>query len=369
MISKDIIDLMNEIAPLYLQEKWDNSGLQIGSYKKGIKSILLAVDINENVIKEAVDNDIDMIIAHHPLFFQDLKNINEDTYKGKMIYDIIKNDIVVYSAHTNLDSTLGGVSDALAKVFNIQNINVLKKEHIEKLYKLIVYVPIEYSDKVREAITNEGAGWIGNYSHCTFNSEGIGTFMPRENTKPFIGEYEKLEYVKEVRIETIVKQYNLYKVLDEMTKAHPYEEVAYDIYPLENEGKVYGVGRIGELEEEITLEKFSKVVKKVLNCDIIKVYGNINKIIKKIAVCGGSGAPFIKDAFKNNADVYITGDIKHHDAQEALELGICLIDANHYHTEKVILKELKKTLENKFCEEELIIKISQYDNSGEFNIF
>lgn len=369
MISKDIIDAINELAPLYLQEKWDNSGLQIGSYKRQIKSILLVIDLNQYVIKEAIDNEIDMIITHHPLFFKDLKNINEDTYKGKMIYELIKNDIVVYSAHTNLDSTIGGVSDALAKVLNIQNIKVLKKEHIEKLYKLVVYVPSEYSDKVREVITNEGAGWIGNYSHCTFNTEGIGTFMPRENTKPFIGEYEKLENVKEVRIETIVKQYSLNKVLKEMIKAHPYEEVSYDIYPLENEGKVYGLGRIGELEEEITLEKFSKVVKKALNCDNIRVYGNINKTIKKVAVCGGSGSSFIKDAFKNNADVYITGDIKHHDAQEALEFGICLIDANHYHTEKVILKELKNTLENKFCEEELRIKISQHDNSGEFNIF
>lgn len=346
MLARELIKLMDNIAPSKLiDDKWDNSGLQMGSLEKEVKKILVALDISPITVKFAIDNKVDMIISHHPFFFSPIKIISSDDIKGKMIVDLIKNDIVVYSAHTNLDSAENGVNDILAKKLSLKNIKILSDSFIEKLYKIVVYVPNSHSELVREAMTSEGAGFIGNYSHCTFNITGIGTFMPREGTNPYIGKADKLEFVEEVRIETIVPHESLEKVINAMHRVHPYEEVAYDIYKLYNKGKEYGYGRIGELEKESTLYEFGKVVKESLNCDSIKLYGNSSRIIKKVALCGGSGMDFLDHVYSKKADVYITGDIKYHDAQIALEKNIALIDAGHFYTESLIIPYIKEYLD------------------------
>ncbi len=344
MISGDIIKALFELAPPYFADKWDNSGLQLGSYNKNVNNILLALDISPEVVKNAIENNIDMIITHHPLIFDDIKKICRDDKKAKMLYNLIKEDIVVFSAHTNLDMCKGGVSDVLGDILGLKNQKVLSVSYTEKLFKLVVFVPKSHSNKVREAITYQGAGHIGNYSCCTFNVEGFGTFMPHQGSNPYIGETDRLENVEEVRIETIVTSKNLDDVLIAMHNAHPYEEVAYDVYLLANDNIKYGHGRIGEIDKELSLVDYAEIVKTRLKCDSLRVYGNINKKVNKIAFCGGSGADFITDAYKMKADVFITGDIRYHEAQLASELGICLIDAGHYHTEKPILDSLKKYL-------------------------
>ncbi|SDZ20296.1 dinuclear metal center protein, YbgI/SA1388 family [Proteiniborus ethanoligenes] len=346
MLAKDIIKLINNIAPSKLiDKKWDNSGLQIGSLEKKVKKILLALDISPITVKYALDNQIDMILSHHPFFFTPIKSISSDEIKGKMIVDLVNNDIVVYSAHTNLDSAENGVSEILAKKLKLRDISVLSNSFTEKLYKVVVYVPISHKDSVRDAMTNQGAGFIGNYSHCTFNITGTGTFMPREGTNPYIGEANRLEFVQEERIEAIVSDEGLTKVLDSMLKAHPYEEVAYDIYELYNKGKDYGYGRVGVLEKESTLLDFAKQVKETLNCDSIKVYGDTSRITKRIAICGGSGIDFLNDVHFSGADTYVTGDIKYHDAQIALEKNIALIDAGHFYTENLAMSYIKNYLD------------------------
>ncbi len=360
MLVKDVIKLMNNIAPPELIEKsWDNSGLQIGSLNKEVKKILVALDVSPLTVKYALDNKIDMIISHHPFFFKSIKAISQDSIKGKMITDLIKNDIIVYSTHTNLDSAENGINEILAGKIDLMNINILSISYTEKLYKIVVYVPVSHSNIVRNAMTDSGAGFIGNYSHCTFSIKGTGTFMPREGTNPFIGESNKLEYVDEERIETIVREKDLRYVIESMVNNHPYEEVAYDVYKLHNKGKEYGYGRVGDLEKEKTLYDVAVLVKETLGCDSVKLYGNPSKMIKRIAICGGSGIDFLEDVYTSRADVYITGDVKYHDAQLALEKDISIIDAGHFNTEKIVLPYIKEFLDNTLKDKVCIMSYSE----------
>ncbi len=338
--AKDIIKLLDNWAKPYLIDDWDNTGFQIGDPNKKVKKILIALDLDRKVLEKAIRTKTDMIITHHPIIFKPLNRITTTNYQEKLIYDTIKEEIVVYNAHTNLDLATGGVNDIFAELLGLKDLDVLNTSYIEPLYKMSVFVPKSHSDKVRNALGEAGAGWIGNYSHCTYNVKGVGTFIPKVGTNPFIGESNKLEKVDEIKIETIVEEKNLNKVLNKMIKAHPYEEAAYDIYPLRNKGKKYGYGRVGNIEE-MTLKSFLDLVKEKLAIDPIKVYGYNDKTIKRVALCGGSGASFIQDAYNKEADVYVTGDIKYHDAQLGHQLDLIVVDANHYDTEKIILPKLK----------------------------
>lgn len=367
MILSDLIDIMNSIAPPILSESWDNCGLQIGDENKDIKKILLALNAVDNVVDEAIKNNVDLIITHHPFIFKGIKSISSNTYKGNIIYKLIKNNVALFAAHTNLDIANEGVNDVLAKLLDLENTQVLKVTRREKSYKIVVFVPESHGEMVRDAISNKGAGWIGNYSHCTYNTNGFGTFMPRENTNPYIGKEGVVEKVNEVRIETIVPHNRLNNVLNAMIKSHPYEEVAYDIYPLENKGQEWGLGRIGEMKTKVSLWDFANNIKSILGSKGLKFYGNISKDIKRVAVCGGSGAEFISDAHNKGADVYITSDIKYHDAQNAMERNLALIDAGHYYTEKIVLPELKSRLE-KIIDEDINIIISDKDDCSPYNI-
>lgn len=340
----DIINIMNKWALPNLIDEWDNTGFQIGDPNREVSKILISLDLDRDVVNKAIEEDVQMIITHHPIIFKPIKSIIYNSYKEKLIYDIIKKDIVVYNAHTNLDLAKGGVNDILANIFGLSSVEPLNDVHEEKLFKFVVFVPKSHAGVIRNILGEEGAGFIGNYSHCTYNIEGKGTFMPHEGTSPFIGEANKLEEVEEVRIETIVRQKDLNRVLKSVITAHPYEEVAYDIYPLFNKGEVYGYGRVGNIEK-IAPDKFLTMVMEKLEVNNIIIYGNIKEDITRIALCGGSGASFISDAFAKGAQVYITGDIKYHDAQYANELGLILIDAGHYHTEKVILPVIGRYLE------------------------
>ena len=350
----DIINIMNKWVPPYLIDSWDSTGFQIGDPNKEVAKILISLDLDRETFKKAKKENIDMIITHHPLLFKPVDKITTEDYKGKLMYGLIKEDIIVYNAHSNLDLAIGGVNDTLANILDLSDLEILEKSYEEKLYKLVVFVPRTYADKLRKALGESGAGWIGNYSHCTYNIDGIGTFMPREGTNPFIGSLNEIEKVEETRVETIVEESRLNRVLKEMLKAHPYEEVAYDIYPLYNDGIRYGYGRIGNIGE-MPLYKFLDRVKKKLRVDKLRVYGDLEKEIRRIAVCGGSGSDFIESASKKDADVYLTGDIKYHDGQLAKELGLILVDGGHFHTEKIILPVIKEKLQENIKEDIEII--------------
>lgn len=336
-----------------MAEEWDNVGLQIGSSSLEVKKILVALDVDENVVQEAVDNNVQLIISHHPLLMKGIKSINIDQPKGNLISKLIKNNISVYAAHTNLDSVQGGVNTILAEKLGLKNIDVLHIVGSEKYVKLVAYVPEGHQDTVRDAISEAGAGWIGNYSHCTFQVSGTGTFCPREGTNPYIGSEGELEHVGEKRLETIVPVEKLSEVVSSMISAHPYEEVAYDIYPLENQGPAYGLGRIGQLDEPIAFSEIVKLVKRTLNLDVVKTGGSQHKLIKKVAVCGGSVGELWPVALAKGADAYITGDIKYHTAQDMTATGLSFIDAGHYGTEVPVVEKVCVYL-NEICAKENI---------------
>lgn len=346
---------MDKWVPSKLIDSWDNTGFQIGDEEREVKKVLVALDLDRPTLKKAIEENYQMVITHHPLIFKPLNRINSKDYTGRLIMDIIKNDIVVYNAHSNLDMAIDGVNDELARMFNLKDSKILRKVYHDELVKLAVYTPKDYADQIRFALGNSGAGHIGNYSHCTFNSDGIGTFLPTADAKPYIGKVGTLEKVEEVKVESILKREDLSHILAEVKKAHPYEEVAYDVYPLLNEGTAYGYGRVGYIEET-EAEEFIYQVKDKLKVSDLTAYGNIDGTVSKVALCGGSGSNFIYDAHKAKADIYITGDLKYHDAQLAQELGMILLDAGHFHTEKIILPVIKKYLLEKLGEE-LSIKV------------
>lgn len=366
--SQSIIQIIEKLAPKSLAYDWDNTGLDIGDYSQKVEKLLFVLTVTPQIVKYAAENEYDMIISHHPLFFKPLKSIRKDSTIGQIIYTAVKNDIIIYSAHTNLDIAQGGVNDALAKMLDLKDVKVLSETKKEQLKKVVVFVPVNYEDQVRTAMTNAGAGFIGNYSCCTYNTKGYGTFKPEEGANPFIGEKDKLEKTKEVRIETIVPEGRVKSVLNAMKKAHPYEEVAYDVYPLENKGKSLGIGRVGYLKQTLSLKKFCDIVKRELDVNNVKVVGDPSTKISKVALCGGSGANLIPNAIFQGADVMLTGDVKYHDALDAQMHGIAVVDAGHFATENVILSKIADFVNKEVRNLGKDVEISVYKDKDPFVI-
>lgn len=345
-----LINYLEQLAPRRLAMEWDNPGIQLGSLDGTARNVLVALDLNEPVLEKARKSGADFIVTHHPLIFEPLKSLRTDQPRGRLLAALLAAGITVYSLHTNLDAAQGGVSDALAKRLGLTDIQVLQETGREKMEKIVVFIPAGHENQVLLAMTAAGAGWIGNYSHCTFQVPGTGTFMPQEGTSPFIGETGKLERVQEIRLETIVPAALRNRVIQAMIKAHPYEEVAYDVYPLQNEGASHGFGRIGKLPAPVSLAEFASRVKDALSAAQLKIVGDRDKVIKKVAVCGGAGAALIKPSVFAGADVLVTGDLKYHEAQEAAALGLAVIDAGHDVTEQVVIPVLCDYLEKKIAE-------------------
>jgi len=345
----EVIQLFEQFSPKSYALEGDKIGLQIGKLNKPIQHVMITLDVVEEVIDEAIEKKVDLLIAHHPPIFRPLKKLTTDTTYGRMIEKCIKHDIAVYVAHTNLDVAIGGVNDLLADALQLHNTEVLIPTYEDKLKKLVVYVPVTHEEQVRKAIGDAGAGHLGNYSHCTFETIGNGSFLPEEGALPFIGKLGEIEVVEEARIETVIPASIEKKVIQAMLKAHPYEEVAYDIYSLEQQGTQLGLGRIGYLESELTLKEFAEHVKNSLKVDRVRMVGNEEDIIKKVAVLGGDGNKYIQQAKFKGADVYVTGDLYFHVAHDALMLGLNVIDPGH-HVEKVMIDGVVQKL-SKMCNE------------------
>lgn len=345
-----VASIMENIAPKRLAENWDNVGLIIGDGASVINKIMVCLDLPLWVLDEAIDNDVDMIITHHPIIFNPLKKITNDTALGKKIIKLIKNNISVYTSHTNFDIAEGGLNDIFAKQLGFEKTEIIRTTSEEKLYKIVVYIPEGYEEKVLEEMSKAGAGCIGNYSNCSFRVKGMGTFKPLQGTNPFIGEEGKLEKVDEYRVETVVPEAMLNSVVKAMLKSHPYEEVAYDIFELKNKGKSVGIGRIGQLENKVTLASYADFIKKALDIESVRFSGPPDAAIKTVAMLNGSGNSYISAAKFAGADVLITGDLQYHQIIDALEEGIYVIDAGHFGTEKIMIKAvsdyLRSTLKN-----------------------
>lgn len=352
---KEIVKILENFANPKLAEDWDNSGLQVGDVNTDIKKVLIALDLDDKVLDKAIDEDYQLIITHHPLIFKPLKRLIASNYIDSLIMKAVKHDISIYSAHTNLDLAKDGLNDILAELLELIDIKRLTDIHKKQLYKLAVYAPETHEEIIRETLAMSEAGHIGNYSHCTFNIKGIGTFKPNEKANAFIGEAGKLEYVNEIKIETIVEEEKLERTINNVLASHPYEEVAYDVYKLEYNNDYFGYGRIGHVKE-VNARNFLDKIKTSISADKLIVYGDINRNIKTIAVCGGSGSDFIYHAYNKGAELYLTSDIKYHDSQLASQLGIIIVDGGHFNTEKIILPVIKKILDNG-CNENVVIDI------------
>jgi len=337
-----IIALLEELAPTGLQKDWDNSGLQVGSRQWTTDKILLTLDVTPEVIEFAAAEKCGFILAHHPLLFRKLSKIDVSTAIGACIAGALTNRICIYAMHTNLDVIQGGVSDALTDLLNLKHIQVLDKGAGDYC-KLAVFVPDSHLEQVRRALGDAGAGWIGKYSHCSFAAPGRGQFLPRQGTRPWSGRPGELAEVSEHKLETIVQRSRLPSVLAAMLAVHPYEEAAYDIIPLENEAQ-FGLGRIGLLPEPMSLRDLASLLGKLLDCAAVKICGEETRLIRKAAVCGGSGGDLVALAYHSGADVLVTGDIGHHSALEAAQLGLALIDPGHYCSEYPVMNVLESYL-------------------------
>lgn len=338
-----VIQLFEEWVPKKLASDWDNVGLQIGSLTTPVKNILVTLDVTELTIDEAIENEVNLIISHHPLLFKSLKSIDYNDPQGKLIQQIIKNDLSVYSAHTNLDIAPGGVNDLLAEKLSLQNIEILVPQREESFYKLLINVPESHLENVNQALTDVGVGRLGDYRDCSFRVKGTGTFTPTSEADPYIGEKNKQEFVDEVRIDYLLPKTLITKAIDALLEAHPYEEPAYDLIELKNQGEIFGLGRIGVLPKELTLKELALQLKEFFKLEGLRVTGSLDKKVSKVAVLGGSGEKYYHYAQRQNADVYITGDVTFHQAQDAEQAGLSIIDPGH-HIEAIMIEAVANYL-------------------------
>ncbi|MEY2792427.1 MAG: hypothetical protein RJA76_419 [Bacteroidota bacterium] len=343
---RDVCKAMESWAPLQWQESYDNAGLLLGQPDQEVTGILVSLDCTEEVIKEALAKKCNVIIAHHPIIFKGLKSLTGKNYVEKTVIAAIKNDIAIYASHTNLDHAPKGVSYHLAKKIGIDG-NVLAPVK-EQLKNICFFVPKENQEEVRFALHQAGAGNIGEYSACSFSTEGEGRFTPSEKSNPTIGQNLEPTTVNEVKIEMIYPKHLENQILEALKKAHPYEEVAYYLYTLDNTWNDVGAGFIGEIEHALSEDDFIQLVKEHLDLKIIRHTPKTNKKIKKIAVCGGAGSFLIKNAIAAGADAYLTGDIKYHEFFDA-ENQMLLIDIGHYESEVMIKDAMCSFLSNIFC--------------------
>ncbi len=329
---KEILNSFEEFAPVGLQEGFDNSGLNVGNSENEISGILICIDVTPEVVEEAIINNCNLIVSHHPLIFSGLKKITGSNSVEKSVIMAIKNDISIYCGHTNFDQVFEGVSAKMCEKIGLKNIKVLSPKK-DVLKKIIVFVPESHAETLKAAMFTAGAGHIGNYDNCSFNVQGLGSFRANEKADPFVGKKGETHFEKETRIEMIYPAYAEKKIIMAVINNHPYEEVAYDIYKLENECNNYGLGMIGELEKEMSETDFMKLLKKNFDISCIKHSEFLNKPIKKVAVCGGSGAFLINTAIHCGANVYVSGDIKYHDYFSS-ENKIIIADIGHYESEQ-----------------------------------
>ncbi len=338
----NIINKLECQYPRELSEDWDNSGWQVVDPDIEVTGILVCLDPTIDVVREAEELQCNLIISHHPLLFKKLKSVNTMTPEGKIIIELAQKKIFLYSAHTNLDIASGGINDYLAGLLKLSDVRVLKKTAATRYLKLCVFTPCGYEAQVRSAICQAGAGEYNDYSNCTFSAQGYGTFMPKNEAQPFIGKINILEEVDEIKIESIVPENKVNDVLSALRLAHPYEEIAYDLFSLENDFTVHGIGRIGEIDEAVEAEDYAKIVMDLFELESLTIYGTKTKLIQKIALCSGSGGDLIDTAVGSAADLYITGDIKYHQALEAQNMGMVVFDVGHYESEHIFMERFSE---------------------------
>ncbi len=340
---KDVVAAMERIAPPVLAMQGDPIGLHSGSLEKKTAKIVVALDASLEALQTAKKKKADMLVVHHPRFYHSLATLADHDPAGFRGAEIARSGLAVYSAHTNLDNAFGGVNDCLAAALGLENTAVLRPEYRERLLKLAVFVPASHVDKVLKALTRAGAGAIGEYTDCTFRARGTGTFRGKSGTKPFIGTPGVLEEADEYRLETVFGEFAADRILEAMLASHPYEEAAYDLYPLLGWAGVYGVGRVGCLPQAVTLDQFAKQAARATRSKMAQCIGKSGKKVKKIAVWGGAGVD-VKAILATGADCLAAGEASYHDLEVFAEKGMAVVTLGHGYSENVVLKPLAARL-------------------------
>jgi len=343
---KDISGFLEQLAPLSSQESYDNCGLITGSHSQSVTGVLLSLDCTEEVVDEAISKGANMIVAHHPIVFKGLKKLNGKNYVERTIIKAIKNDIAIYAIHTNLDNYRFGVNHEIASRIGLINTKILAPKG-DVLKKLIVFCPTENVSQLSKALFDAGAGNIGDYAECSFESEGKGGFLPGENTNPTLGKVGSREVVEETKLEVIISSHYEGQILKVMHSAHPYEEVAYDLISLTNKNHFEGAGMIGELENSMEVDDFLSHLKSTFDCGVIRHTNKHLKEIKKVAFCGGAGSFLLNQAKAQGADIFITGDFKYHEFFDA-EDQIIIADIGHYESEQFTPNLIHDVMKKKF---------------------
>jgi len=343
---KQLVSFLDSIAPPAFQESYDNVGLIIGDPEKDIQSVLVTLDVTPEVLEEARKKDAGMIISHHPLIFKGLKKITGRTNVERMVATAIRDNLAIFAAHTNMDAISGGVNTILGEKIGLQDKTILRPAQ-GTLVKLVTFVPEQHAMEVRNALFEAGAGVIGNYDSCSYNLLGEGTFKAGESADPFVGEKGTIHFEKEVRVETIMPKYLKGRVVTALKEAHPYDEVAYDLYPLENEYPLAGMGMLGSLPAAMQERDFLEQLKQKLGLKMLKHTALTGKDIQTVAICGGSGSFLIEDAIHAGADMFISGDFKYHDFFTAEE-KLVLVDIGHYESEHYVKEIFSVLIKKKF---------------------
>jgi len=339
----DVLGIINKKYPFALAEPWDNVGLQVGVASGQIDKIMVALDPLPAVLDEAISLGCNLLVTHHPLIFSPVRQISSSTVTGSSILKAIQAGLALVSMHTNYDIAQGGLNDLLAAQIGLNEVRPLKIVGHDELVKLVVFVPAAHHAAVRSALFPYTVQ-IGNYRDCSFSTPGQGTFLPLAGAQPAVGTVGSLEQVEEIRLELLIYKNQLGKAIKTLLSVHPYEEPAFDCYPLLNESLPIGLGRIGLLPEPVTLQAYTATCAAQLGCGAVRVTGKIDRAIRTVALCSGSGASLLADAVRAGADLLVTGDVKYHEARDAETQGIALLDAGHFATEQLMVAAIRDFL-------------------------
>jgi len=352
---QDVQQILENWAPKDIAWERDNVGLQVGNPAAQVRGILVSLDVTEHVAAEARQRGTNLLICHHPLLFRPVRVVNTNNEGGRILQYLLRWRIACYAAHTNLDFAQGGTSFALGKALGMHSVDFLEQQ-CRIFQKVVTFVPSEHTDAVTRAMAEAGAGQIGNYTECSFRTNGAGTFRGNTRSSPAVGTRGRREEVPEVRVEMVASRRDVPTIIRAMKAAHPYEEVAYDVYPLENISNNYGMGAIGTLKRPVTLKTFLTRAKRALRLPAIRYTGRLNQKVRRIAVCGGSGSDLVETAIARGADVFVTADVKYHDFHDARG-RIILVDAGHFETEIPVVETIVSRIKSELRTRNLSVPV------------
>lgn len=332
---KQILNSLNQLAPWDLAESWDHVGLQVGSQNRTAGRVLVAVDLDREVLAEGLRLKVDGFVVHHPLLFKPFFQVNPEAATGYYLTALLKNDLFLIAAHTNLDKAAGGLNQYLAGLLDLKEPSVIEPA-VPAECKIVVFVPESHLAVVRDVMARAGAGIIGNYGECSFELRGTGTFRPNEAVQPYLGKVNQFETVAEVRLEMVTNRRDLTKILKAIAAGHPYEEPAVDVYPVLNSSR-HGLGYLGCFEPGMTLADLCRLVQNKLQANSLRVLGESGRQINRLAICTGSGGSLLSEVINQGADAYLTGELGYHDFQTAKDKGLAIIEAGHWTTERCFI--------------------------------